>query len=104
MAPEGVSLFERHPPHFSTAVYNQSLNMAKIAVREAFSRARVPQIMNLLELPQEVQVDLINPPAPLKITQFSERKLRSLIALADTVKQMVAWRSWTAELLNKVTE
>jgi hypothetical protein len=81
---------------------DSSLNKAKIAAREGYSRARVTQIMNLLELPQVIQVDLLNPPPPLKINQFSERRLRSLIALADTVKQKVAWRSWVTDLMNQV--
>ncbi len=27
LCPEGVALFERHPPHFSTAVYNPGLSL-----------------------------------------------------------------------------
>lgn len=82
---------------------DKNLNMARIAAREGFSRARVTQIMNLLELPQVIQVDLLNPPAPIKINQFSERRLRSLIALADTAMQMDAWRSWVTDLMNQVS-
>ena len=38
------------------------LNKTKIAAREGISRARVTQIMNLLELPAEIQSDLLCPP------------------------------------------
>lgn len=74
--------------------------MAKIAAREGFSRARVTQIMNLLELPQEIQTGLLNPPARLNIHVFTERKLRNLASLAEPDKQKVTWRKWVRELLN----
>jgi len=46
------------------------LNKARIAAREGVSRARVTQIMNLLQLPAEIQADLLKPPAPFEIHSF----------------------------------
>ena len=51
------------------------LNQAKIAAREGISRARVTQIMDLLELPAEIQNGLLCPPAPLEMRSFPERRL-----------------------------
>ena len=61
---------------------------AKIAAREGLSRARVTQVMNLLELPEEIQEDLLNPPAPLEIFSFSERCLRQLLTCGDHKYQL----------------
>jgi hypothetical protein len=51
------------------------LNKARSAAREGISRARVTQVMNLLQLPAEIQAGLRSPPAPPDIHPFSERRL-----------------------------
>ena len=56
--------------------FDSRITKAKIAVRERISRARVTQLMNLLELPEEIQEGLQNPPVPLEIHSFTERDLR----------------------------
>jgi hypothetical protein len=68
------------------------LTKAKIAVREGIFRARVTQVMNLLELPAEIQAGLLTPPAPLEIHSFSERSLRVLVACGDQEIQTSHWR------------
>jgi len=74
-----------------------SLSKAKIAARECLSRARVTQIMNLLELPEEIQKDLQHPPAPLEISSFNERNLRQIVACGNRVSQLRRWRELIGE-------
>ena len=68
------------------------LTKAKIAAREGISRARVTQIMNLLQLPAEIQADLLKPPAPLEIHTFSERSLRVILSCVWEEIQTSRWR------------
>lgn len=75
-----------------------TLNKAKIAAREGLSRARVTQIMNPLQLPDSIQQQLMNPPPPLKIHVFHERRLRALLAQNDSVHQLQEWQQWLDEL------
>jgi len=79
---------------------NDTLRQAKIAVREGISRARVTQIMNLLALPEEIQEFLLNPPAPLAISDFSERCLRQIVAAGDADLQLRQWRKRVAACQN----
>ena len=74
------------------------LNKARIAAREAISRARVTQIMNLLQLPAEIQAGLLRPPAPLDIHSFSERRLRALVSCGEQEAQLARWRELVQEL------
>jgi hypothetical protein len=46
--------------------HDAKLNKARIAAREGISRAHVTQVMNLLQLPAEIQAGLLTPPAPLE--------------------------------------
>ena len=92
-----------HPFHLALLWQQQiagdaKLNQARIAVREGLSRARVTQIMNLLQLPEQVQSELQNLPPPLQIHSFSERYLRRLLLLDDAEIQMRDW----LELLQKL--
>jgi hypothetical protein len=57
-----------------------TLNKARIAAREGISRVRVSQVMNLLQLPAELQAGLLRPPSPLTIFSFRERRLRALLS------------------------
>ena len=74
------------------------LNKTKIAAREGISRARVTQVMNLLQLPAEIQAGLRRPPAPLDIHSFSERRLRVLVSCGDEETQTSRWRELVQEL------
>jgi hypothetical protein len=76
---------------------NRYLTKARIAARETLSRARVTQIMNLLDLPASIQEALKSPPAPLNIHAFSERQLRMILSF-ETEKQVPAWGAWVREL------
>jgi ParB-like chromosome segregation protein Spo0J len=74
------------------------LNKARIAAREGISRASVTQVMNLLQLPTEIQAGLLRPPAPLEIHSFSERRLRVLVSCGDEEAQTARWRELVQEL------
>jgi hypothetical protein len=79
-----------------------TLTQARIAARAGISRARVTQIMNLLALPVEIQDFLLNPPAPLQMSDFSERSLRQIVAVGDPGFQLRQWRERVAEYQNLV--
>jgi hypothetical protein len=74
------------------------LNRAEIARKAGLSRARVTQIINLLELPKPIQECLSSPPVPLTISAFSERSLRRLLGIASETEQTVAWYELLLEL------
>ena len=78
--------------------HDADLNKARIAAREGISRARVTQIMNLLQLPAEIQAGLRSPPAPLDIHSFSERRLQMLVCCGDREAQTSRWRELVQEL------
>jgi len=80
------------------------LTQARIAAREGFSRARVTQILDLLQLPNEVQDGLIHPPAPLEIQSFSERRLRSILSCGSTEVQLQQWHDLVRDLINSQGE
>jgi hypothetical protein len=75
----------------------QTLTKSKIAAREGLSRARVTQIMNLLELPNCIKRQLEDPPEPLNIHAFSERRLRMILS-RKIEEQMPVWTAWVREL------
>jgi hypothetical protein len=78
--------------------HDTGLNKARIAAREAISRASVTQVMNLLQLPAEIQASLLRPPARLYIHSFSERRLRALVSFGDKETQTARWRELVQEL------
>ena len=71
---------------------NPTLKRANIAAKEGISRARVTQIMHLLELPPAIQQELQSIAAPRTIHAFSERRLRALLAEDDQQAQLHRWR------------
>ena len=77
---------------------NPGLTKSRIAAREGVSRARVTQVMNLLQLPPEIQADLFTPPAPLEIHAFSEWSLRVLLTCKDEEARASRWRELVQEL------
>jgi hypothetical protein len=78
--------------------HDANLNKARIAAREGISRARVTRVMNLLQLPAEIQAGLMRRPAPLEIHSFSERSLRVLVSSGDDEIQKARWRALVQEL------
>jgi hypothetical protein len=75
-----------------------ALTKARIAAREGLSRARVTQIMNLLALPDSMQSTLVNPPEPLNIYDFSERRLRLILTEKTPERQVQRWDALVNEL------
>jgi len=74
------------------------LTKAGIAKREGLSRARVTQIMNLLQLPGPILRTLENPPPPLNIDVFNERRPRDLLAKDGLLAQLDLWQTWLLKL------
>jgi hypothetical protein len=79
---------------------NDLLTQARIASREGISRARVTQIMNLLQLPEVIQDALRCPPPPLEIHAFSERRLRALLSCGDDETRSRQWEELLRKLKN----
>jgi len=79
---------------------NDHLSQARIASREGISRARVTQIMNLLQLPEVIQEALRCPPLPLEIHAFSERRLRALLSCGDDETRSRQWEELLRERKN----
>ncbi len=69
------------------------LSKAGIAAREQISRARVTQIMNLPQLPAEIQGELNNLTAPLELNAIAERRLREILACSDRQLQLSSWKN-----------
>ncbi|MGC8793978.1 MAG: hypothetical protein ACP5U2_11370, partial [Bryobacteraceae bacterium] len=58
-------------------------------------RARITQIMNLLNLAPEIQEDLLHPnPAASPSNDPAERRLRKLVSLVGWREQQQLWRRW----------
>jgi len=62
--------------------------MAKIAANHGLSRARVTQIMNLLQLPRHILRTLSQATAPDEIRCYTERKLRQLLLLQTEAEKL----------------
>ena len=71
---------------------NTALNRATLARREGLSRARVTQIMHLLELPSEIQNHLLQLSDDRYSSVFTERKLQSVVHLQERQKQLAAFK------------
>jgi hypothetical protein len=99
----GVQKLTHTHPHQRACLWRQEMDRdsgitkAKIAAREGISRARVTQIMNLLELPEEIQRHLQNLTSPPEISCFSERRLRQIVACGDRELQLRRWRELVRE-------
>ena len=74
-----------------------ALTRAQIAAQERLSRARVTQVMSLLELPQDVQSFLGTLTDPKEIRFFSERRLRRLLCLQNVSAQRKLWEETISE-------
>jgi hypothetical protein len=79
---------------------NPTLKQSNIAAKEGISRARVTQVMHLLELPAAIQQELQSIAAPLTIHAFSERRLRSLLEEDGQQAQLHRWREMVQQYEN----
>lgn len=66
-------------------------SQADIARREGLSRARVTQIMDLLNLTPDIQKYILSMPEAIRRSVVTERSLRPIIKLAETRKQLYAF-------------
>lgn len=64
-------------------------NRAEIARRYGLSRARVTQVMNLLDLPDEIQEYVMALP-PREQRHYSGRRLGEIVGLPNEVAQLAA--------------
>jgi len=69
---------------------------AEIARREGITRARVTQVMGLLRLAPEIRQSILTGPAEGGRRTITERKLRSLVPIDDTVEQVILFRKLAA--------
>lgn len=69
---------------------------AKIASREGFSRPRVTQIMDLLNLASEIQKHILSMPETTKKPVVTERALRPIVKLVDPAEQLAAFKTLSA--------
>ncbi|WP_197534915.1 hypothetical protein [Symmachiella dynata] len=68
-------------------------NQAELATLGHVSRARVTQIMNLLNLAPDIQEELLFlPPVEQGKDTLTERDLRAIVAVADWRKQRRKWK------------
>jgi hypothetical protein len=71
---------------------DNTLSMSKIATNTGVSRARVTQIMNLLDLPEEIITYVSSLTARDDLRRFSERNLRRIRAVTGTMERIAAFR------------
>ncbi len=80
-----------HPLHIAKKFQNQleagSVNKAELARRYGISRARVTQIMNLLNLESGIKEEILNM-SQSEQRYFTERKLRKIAGLSSPKKQL----------------
>lgn len=67
---------------------DKTLSMATIAVNQGLSRARVTQIMSLLELPRRIVRTLQQATSQDEIRCYPERKLRQIFLLSSETEQL----------------
>ena len=83
-----------HPLHIAKKFQNQlragSVNKAELARRYGISRARVTQIMNLLNLESRIKEEILNM-SQSEQRYFTERKLRKIAGLSSPKKQLQAF-------------
>jgi len=71
---------------------DNTLTMSTIAANKGVSRARVTQIMNILDLPEEIITYLSSLTARDDLRRFSERNLRRIRAITGTTERLAAFR------------
>jgi hypothetical protein len=75
---------------FQQQLETESVNKAELARRHGMSRARVTQIMNLLNLESRIKEEILNMSQPEQ-RYFTERKLRKIAGLSSAKKQLQAF-------------
>ena len=75
-----------------------TLTMAKISRNAGLSRARVTQIMNLLNLPEPIRSFVTGLRKPTHIRITSERKLRAMLELPSKSDQLRSFTLLQAEM------
>jgi hypothetical protein len=92
-----------HPLHIAKQFQHQletgSVNKAELARRHGMSRARVTQIMNLLNLESGIKEEILNMSQPEQV-YFTERKLRKIVRLSSSTKQMQAFERLKSGIKN----
>jgi hypothetical protein len=91
-----ISKHSKHLIHLALEWQNQmknnpALTRAQIAARQGISRARVTQVMSLLALPPDIQRFLGTLTDSKQIRFFSERRLRRLLWVDDSLLLEHAW-------------
>ena len=89
-----------HPIHlafeFQKMLERQLVNnRSELAKRYGLSRARVTQILNLLELAPEIQEHLLQLKDRRTVRKYSERRLRPLVRLRRHSAQLRQFRQFT---------
>ena len=83
-----------HPLHIAKQFQQQleagSVNKAELARRHGMSRARVTQIMNLLNLESGIKEEILNM-SQSEQRYFTERKLRKIAGISSPQKQLQAF-------------
>jgi hypothetical protein len=69
-------------------------NQAEIAQREGITRARVTQILNLLNLAPEIQDHILNLPKISCRSAVTERSLRPITLITNNDEQTIAFKSF----------
>jgi hypothetical protein len=69
-------------------------NRSELAKRYGISRARVTQLMNLLDLAPEIQEYLLQLQDRKSVRGYSERRLRTLVQLRSHLNQMRQFSEW----------
>ena len=73
-------------------VRDKALTKAEIARKTDISRARVTQIMNLLDLPKGILTHVSSLTTSDDIRLFSERNLRSILVMNGTAAKLTAFQ------------
>ena len=71
---------------------DKALTKAEIARKTDVSRARVTQIMNLLDLPKRILTHVSSLTASEDLRLFSERNLRSILVMNGTAAKLTAFQ------------
>jgi len=90
----------RHPIHLALEFQGMLKsgmvnNRSELAKRYGLSRARVTQLLNLLELAPEIQEHLFALKDKKSVRAFSERRLRGLVQLRTHSAQVQAFHALT---------
>ncbi|OGX24867.1 MAG: hypothetical protein A2Y03_09050 [Omnitrophica WOR_2 bacterium GWF2_38_59] len=72
--------------------------MAEVGLRLNVSRARVSQMLNLLNLDERIREYLLSIEDPKKHNYFTERKLRKIAVIKDKKEQNLKFRKILEEI------